>query len=53
MARVDQVAGIDHRSATKLRKSGIRMARGLSEAVAATRAFVAPEPAATPLQPSG
>jgi ATP-dependent DNA helicase DinG len=26
---------------------------GLSEAVAATRAFVAPEPAATPLQPSG
>jgi hypothetical protein len=37
MARVDQVAGIDHRSATKLRKSGIRTARGLSEAVATTR----------------
>ena len=34
MARVDQVAGIDQKSATKLRKSGIRTARGLSEAVA-------------------
>ncbi len=36
MARVDQVAGIDQKNATKLRKAGIRTARGLSQS-AATR----------------
>ena len=30
MARIDQVAGVDIKSATKLRKVGVRTARGLS-----------------------
>jgi Domain of unknown function (DUF4332) len=36
MARIDQVAGINHRTATKLRKSGVRTSNGLIES-AATR----------------
>lgn len=36
MARIDQVAGIDHRSATKLRKAGVRTSKALIE-VASTR----------------
>ncbi len=36
MARVDQVAGIDQKSATKLRKVGVRTAKGLSK-TASTR----------------
>ncbi len=31
MARIDQVAGIDHKNATKLRKAGVRTARALIE----------------------
>ncbi|MDX1469263.1 MAG: DUF4332 domain-containing protein [Acidimicrobiia bacterium] len=37
MARVDQVAGIDHRQATKLRKLGIRTGKGLIEKAATRR----------------
>ncbi|HVR79261.1 MAG TPA: DUF4332 domain-containing protein [Acidimicrobiia bacterium] len=36
MARIDQVAGITHKDATKLRKQGVRTSKGLIEA-AATR----------------
>ena len=36
MARIDQVAGIDHRQATKLRKAGVRTSKALTE-VADTR----------------
>lgn len=32
MARIDQVAGISHKDATKLRKSGVRTSKGLIEA---------------------
>lgn len=32
MARVDQVAGVDQKTATKLRKVGVKTARGLSSA---------------------
>ncbi len=32
MARIDQVAGIGHREATKLRKAGVRTSNGLIEA---------------------
>lgn len=31
MARIDQVAGVDQRQATKLRKAGVRTGRGLAE----------------------
>ena len=31
MARIDQVAGITHRDATKLRKAGVRTSKGLIE----------------------
>lgn len=31
MARIDQVAGIDHRQATKLRKAGVRTSKALAE----------------------
>ena len=31
MARIDQVAGIDHRQATKLRKAGVRTSKALIE----------------------
>ena len=31
MARIDQVAGIDHRQATKLRKAGVRTSKSLIE----------------------
>jgi len=34
MARIDQVAGIRHKDATKLRKSGVRTSKGLIEAAA-------------------
>ena len=34
MARIDQVAGIDQRDATKLRKAGVRTSKGLIEAAA-------------------
>jgi hypothetical protein len=37
MARIDQVAGIDHRNATKLRKAGIRTSKGLIEAAASRK----------------
>ena len=36
MARIDQVAGIDHKQATKLRKAGVRTSKRLIE-LAATR----------------
>ena len=36
MARIDQVAGVDHKQATKLRKAGVRTSKRLIE-VAATR----------------
>ncbi len=32
MARIDQVAGIGHKEATKLRKAGVRTSKGLIEA---------------------
>jgi predicted RecB family nuclease len=32
MARIDQVAGISHKDATKLRKAGVRTSKGLVEA---------------------
>ncbi len=31
MARVDEVAGVDHKTATKLRKAGVKTARSLAE----------------------
>jgi hypothetical protein len=37
MARIDQVAGIDHRNATKLRKAGVRTSKGLIEAAASRK----------------
>jgi predicted RecB family nuclease len=37
MARIDQVAGIDHRQATKLRKAGIRTSKALTESAAPRR----------------
>lgn len=37
MARIDQVAGIDHREATKLRKAGIRTSKALTESAATRR----------------
>ena len=37
MARVDQVAGIDHRQATKLRKVGVRTGKGLIDKAATRR----------------
>lgn len=37
MARIDQVAGIDHRQATKLRKAGIRTSKALAECAATRR----------------
>ena len=37
MARVDQVAGISQREATKLRKAGIRTGKGLIEAASTRR----------------
>ncbi|HJQ77911.1 MAG TPA: DUF4332 domain-containing protein [Acidimicrobiia bacterium] len=37
MARIDQVAGIDHRGATKLRKAGVRTSKALTECAATRR----------------
>jgi hypothetical protein len=37
MARIDQVAGIDHRQATKLRKAGVRTSSRLIEEAATRR----------------
>ncbi|MGD2042065.1 MAG: DUF4332 domain-containing protein [Acidimicrobiia bacterium] len=37
MARIDQVAGIDHRQATKLRKAGVRTSKSLTECAATRR----------------
>lgn len=37
MARIDQVAGVDQREATKLRKAGIRTGRGLAEQASTRR----------------
>ena len=37
MARIDQVAGIDHKNATKLRKAGVRTARALIENASSRR----------------
>lgn len=37
MARIDQVAGIDHRQATKLRKAGVRTSKALAETAATRR----------------
>jgi nucleotidyltransferase/DNA polymerase involved in DNA repair len=37
MARIDQVAGIGHREATKLRKAGVRTSKSLSECAATRR----------------
>jgi hypothetical protein len=37
MASVDQVAGIDHRKATKLRKAGIRTSKALIESASTRR----------------
>ncbi len=37
MARIDQVAGVDQRQATKLRKAGIRTGRGLAEQASTRR----------------
>lgn len=37
MARVDQVAGVDQRAATKLRKAGVKTAQGLSRRAATGR----------------
>jgi len=37
MARIDQVAGIDQRQATKLRKVGVRTSKALSECAATRR----------------
>lgn len=38
MARIDQVAGITHKDATKLRKAGVRTSNGLIEAAAHRKA---------------
>jgi predicted flap endonuclease-1-like 5' DNA nuclease len=37
MARIDQVAGIGHRDATKLRKAGVRTSTGLIDAAASRK----------------
>ncbi|MGB8361973.1 MAG: DUF4332 domain-containing protein [Acidimicrobiia bacterium] len=37
MARIDQVAGIDHRQATKLRKVGVRTSKTLTECASTRR----------------
>lgn len=37
MARIDQVAGIDHKEATKLRKAGVRTSKRLIEEAATRR----------------
>ena len=37
MARIDQVAGVDQRQATKLRKAGVRTGRGLAEEASTRR----------------
>jgi DNA polymerase/3'-5' exonuclease PolX len=37
MARIDQVAGVDHRQATKLRKAGVRTSKALSECASTRR----------------
>ena len=37
MARIDQVAGIDQRQATKLRKAGVRTSKALAECAATRR----------------
>lgn len=37
MARIDQVAGIDHKKATKLRKAGIRTSKALIDKAATRR----------------
>lgn len=37
MARIDQVAGVDHRSATKLRKAGVRTSKALIEGASTRR----------------
>lgn len=37
MARIDQVAGIEHRQATKLRKAGVRTSKALTECAATRR----------------
>jgi predicted RecB family nuclease len=37
MARIDQVAGIDHKSATKLRKAGVRTSKALIECASTRR----------------
>lgn len=37
MARIDQVAGIDHKHATKLRKAGVRTSKKLIEEAATRR----------------
>jgi predicted flap endonuclease-1-like 5' DNA nuclease len=37
MARIDQVAGISHKDATKLRKAGVRTSKGLIDAAAGRR----------------
>ena len=37
MARIDQVAGVDLRQATKLRKAGVRTGRGLAEQASTRR----------------
>ena len=37
MARIDQVAGVDQRQATRLRKAGVRTGRGLAEQASTRR----------------
>lgn len=37
MARIDQVAGVDHKQATKLRKAGVRTSKRLIEEAATRR----------------
>ncbi len=37
MARIDQVAGIGHREATKLRKAGVRTSKALAESASTRR----------------
>lgn len=37
MARIDQVAGVGHRQATKLRKAGVRTSKTLTECAATRR----------------
>lgn len=41
MARIDQVAGINHRQATKLRKAGVRTSKGLIEKASTRRSRTA------------